>query len=130
MSLLIDTHILIWLLAGSPYLTQDLQATLANRRNTLLLSVASTWEIAIKVGIGKLELPPHLDAWLPAELEATGLRLLPIHLEHTLGVEALPHHHRDPFDRLLIAQAITEGLTLVTADRVFGLYDVPLIHAW
>jgi PIN domain nuclease of toxin-antitoxin system len=127
-SLLIDTHILIWLLAGSSRLSRDVQDTLANRRNTVFLSVASTWEMAIKVGLGKLDLPPGLHVWLPAELDSAGLRLLPIELEHTLGVEALPHHHRDPFDRLLIAQAISDGLTIVTADLVFDLYDVPLLH--
>lgn len=130
MNLLIDTHILIWLLAGTSHLPSDIQTTLANRRNTVFLSAASTWEIAIKVGLGRLDLPPQLDAWLPAELDAAGLRLLPINLGHTLGVEALPPHHRDPFDRLLIAQAVADGLTIVTADRVFGLYDVPLIHVW
>lgn len=130
MNLLVDTHVLIWLLAGSSQLPRDVTATLASRRNTLFLSVASTWEIAVKTSLGKLELPPQLDAWLPAEIDAAGLRLLPIDLEHTLGVEALPHHHRDPFDRLLIAQALVDGLTIVTADRVFALYDVPLIHLW
>ena len=130
MNYLIDTHILIWLLAGSSRLTRDVQAALADRRNTVFLSVASTWEIAIKVGLGKLDLPPELHAWLPAELDAAGLRLLPIELEHTLGAEALPRHHRDPFDRLLIAQAMADGLTIVTADRMFGLYDVPLLHVW
>jgi PIN domain nuclease of toxin-antitoxin system len=126
-NLLIDTHILLWLLAGSPRLSNVLLATLANRRNAVFLSVASAWEIAIKVGLGKLDLPTNLHAWLPAELDAGGLRLLPISLEHVLGVEALPHHHRDPFDRLLIAQAIADGLTIVTQDRVFGLYDVALL---
>ena len=128
MSLLIDTHILIWLLAGSSRLTRDVQDTLANRRNIVFVSVASTWEMAIKVGLGKLDLPPELHVWLPTELDAAGLRLLPIEFEHTVGVEALPHHHRDPFDRLLIAQALADGLTLVTADRVFESYDVPLIR--
>ena len=130
MSLLIDTHILIWLLAGSAYLPRDVQVTLANRRHTVFLSVASTWEMVIKVGLGKLDLPPQLHTWLPAELDAAGLRLLPIALQHSLGVEALPHHHRDPFDRLLIAQAIADGLTIVTADQVFGMYDVPLLQIW
>jgi PIN domain nuclease of toxin-antitoxin system len=95
----------------------------------VFLSVASTWEIANKVALGTLDLPPQLHDWLPAELDAAGLRLLPINLTHTLGVEALPRHHRDPFDRLLIVQAIAEGLTIVTADRVFAMYDVPVIYA-
>jgi PIN domain nuclease of toxin-antitoxin system len=126
-NLLIDTHVLLWLLAGSPRLSSDTLATLADRRNAVFLSVVSTWEIAIKVGLGKLDLPPNLHAWLPAELDAAGLKLLTIDLEHSLGVESLPHHHRDPFDRLLIAQAVSDGLTIVTADRVFDSYDVPLL---
>jgi PIN domain nuclease of toxin-antitoxin system len=127
-SLLIDTHILLWLLVGSSRLPTEVYATLADRRNTVFLSVASTWEIAIKVGLGKLDLPVNLHAWLPQELDAAGVRLLPIELEHTLGVERLPHHHRDPFDRLLISQASTDGLTTVTADRVFGNYDVAVLR--
>jgi PIN domain nuclease of toxin-antitoxin system len=127
-SLLIDTHILLWLLVGSSRLTPVVQATLASRQNTVFLSVASTWEIAIKVGLGKLDLPPNLHAWLPAELDAAGLKLLSVDLKHSLGVEALPQHHRDPFDRLLIAQAVSDGLTIVTADRVFGHYEVPILH--
>jgi len=127
-SLLIDTQILLWLLVGSPRLTHDAYATLADRRNTLFLSVASTWEIAIKVGLGKLDLPVDLQAWLPGELDAGGVKVLPIRLEHTLGVEGLPLHHRDPFDRLIISQAATDGLTIVTADRVFAQYDVALLR--
>jgi PIN domain nuclease of toxin-antitoxin system len=127
-NLLIDTHILLWLLVGSPRVSSELLAILANRRNAVFLSVASTWEIAIKVGLGKLDLPSGLHTWLPAELDAADLRLLPISLAHSLGVAALPRHHRDPFDRLLIAQAVTDGLTIVTDDHVVGSYDVPLLQ--
>jgi PIN domain nuclease of toxin-antitoxin system len=86
--------------------------------------------MTIKVGLGKLELdlPPNLQEWLPTELDAAGIRLLPVALEHALGVEALPRHHRDPFDRLLIAQAMAHGLTIVTADHAFSLYDIPLLR--
>jgi PIN domain nuclease of toxin-antitoxin system len=127
-NLLIDTHVLLWLLAGSPRLSGDLLAILANRRNAVYVSVVSAWEIAIKVGLGKLDLPPELHVWLPAELDAAGLRLLPLSLEHALGVSCLPHHHRDPFDRLLIAQAVSAGLTIVTGDHIFGSYDVSLLQ--
>jgi PIN domain nuclease of toxin-antitoxin system len=129
-SFLLDTHILFWLLVGSRHLSRDVQATLASRQNSVFLSVASTWEIAIKVGLGKLDLPSDLQSWLPTEIDAAGLKLLPIHLSHTLRVAALPHHHRDPFDRLIIAQAMAQNLTIVTADRVFDLYDVPLLGIW
>jgi len=126
-NLLIDTHIFIWLLVASPRLPDAVRTVLANRRNSVYLSVASAWEMAIKVGVGKLDLPPNLQTWLPAELDAADIALVPIHLEHALGVETLPRHHRDPFDRLIIVQAMLEGLTIVTADRAFGLYDVPIL---
>lgn len=129
MNLLIDTHVLIWLLAASPHLPDHIRNTLADRRHTLYLSIASTWEMAIKVGLGKLDLPPNLLAWLPGELDAAGIRLLPIELEHALGVETLPHHHRDPFDRVMIAQALADGMTIVTADHEFAQYDVPILNA-
>ena len=126
MRLLIDTQILLWLLVASPRLTSDVYTALADRQNRVYLSAASTWELAIKVSLGKLDIPRNLAQWLPPELDAGGIRLLPVELDHALGVEHLPRHHGDPFDRLLIAQAIAEDLTIVTSDRAFGRYDVRL----
>ncbi|HZO25363.1 MAG TPA: type II toxin-antitoxin system VapC family toxin [Chloroflexota bacterium] len=128
MSFLLDTHVLIWLLAGSPRISTDLLNTLADPGHTIYVSTASAWEIAIKVGLGKLAVPSNLHDWLPAEIAAAGLTPLPIELRHALGVELLPSHHTDPFDRLLIAQAIAEDLTLVSADRAFDAYDVRLMR--
>lgn len=128
MSFLIDTHVLLWLLAGSPRIGEDLLNTLVDPGHTVYVSAASAWEMAIKVGLGKLGVPPDLQDWLPAEIAAAGLTLLPIELEHALGVERLPRHHTDPFDRLLIAQAITDDLTLISADRAFEAYDVRLVR--
>lgn len=127
MRLLIDTHILLWLLAGSARIPPDLYDLLADRQHTVFVSAVSAWEIAIKVGLNKLTVPTPLHAWLPAEIAAAGISVLPIQLGDALGVEQLPRHHTDPFDRLLIAQAQVGGLTLVSADRVFSQYDVPLI---
>jgi PIN domain nuclease of toxin-antitoxin system len=92
------------------------------------VSAASAWEIAIKAGLGKLDILPNLDHWLPAEIAAAGLTILPIQIEHALGVERQPRHHADPFDRLLIAQAVTDDLTLVSADRAFDAYGVRLLR--
>jgi len=128
MRFLIDTHILLWLLAGSTRISTDLARTLADTQNTVFISTASTWEIAIKVALGKLALPPDIGHWLPAELAAAGIKSLPVELAHSLGVERLPPHHADPFDRLLISQALAEDLMLVSADRVFAAYDVHLIR--
>jgi PIN domain nuclease of toxin-antitoxin system len=125
---LIDTHILLWLLAGSPRIGPDLANTLADPRHTVLVSAVSAWEIAIKRALGKLNVPPDLEHWLPAEIAAAGLNVLPIHIEHALAVERLPSHHADPFDRLLIAQALTGGLTIVSADHAFDHYDVALLR--
>lgn len=127
MRLLIDTQILLWLLIASRRLTSGVYAALADRQNSVYLSTASTWELAIKASLGKLDVPRNLAAWLPPELDAGGIQLLPIELEHALGVEHLPRHHGDPFDRLLIAQAIAEDLTIVTSDRAFSRYDVRLL---
>jgi PIN domain nuclease of toxin-antitoxin system len=128
MNFLLDTHVLLWLLAGSPRIGDDLYATLSDPRHTVYVSATSAWEIAIKVGLGKLDVPPDLHHWLPAEIAAAGLTVLPIGLDHALGVERLPSHHTDPFDRLLIAQAIADDLTLVSADRAFAAYDVRLLR--
>ena len=128
MKFLLDTHVLIWLLAGSTRVSPDLYDLLSNPVHAVYVSAASAWEIAIKVGLGKLEMPSNLEHWLPAEIAAAGLKVLPIQLDHALGVELLPRHHTDPFDRLLIAQAVAEDLTLVSADRAFDAYDVRLMR--
>lgn len=128
MRLLLDTQVVIWFLAGSARINADLRATLVDRNNAVFVSVVTGWELAIKVGLGKLQMPPDLRMWLPGELEASGLGVLPVSLQHALSVEPLPLHHRDPFDRLLIAQARAENMTLVTADPWFSQYDVRLLH--
>ena len=120
MRLLLDTNALLWLLAGDPRLgTQARQEVEAAAE--LVVSAASLWEIAIKVSIGKLAALPGL----PAVLAEAGVRRLGIEEEHLRRLESLPWHHRDPFDRLLVAQAQAEALTVLTADPAFGDYAVP-----
>ncbi len=99
---------------------------LGARSNDLLLSAASSWEIAIKYAIGKLPLPQPPSVYVPTRMETSGTTGLPIQHSHSLRVAELPRHHRDPFDRLLIAQAQVERLTIVTADRQLERYDVDI----
>jgi PIN domain nuclease of toxin-antitoxin system len=127
MELLLDTNALLWALAGDDRLGG---ATLhiRDRRNRVYASAVSAWEIAIKAGLGRLTLPPNIGTWLPSELAHAHFTPLPISIDHALGVERLPRHHSDPFDRLLIAQAIHETLAIVTSDALFDSYDVRVLR--
>jgi PIN domain nuclease of toxin-antitoxin system len=100
----------------------------ADGGSVLLLSAASSWEIAIKFAIGRLPLPEAPETYVPSRMVATGIESLPILHSHALRVAALPRHHDDPFDRLLVAQAQLEGLTVITADPVFDRYGVPVLR--
>jgi PIN domain nuclease of toxin-antitoxin system len=123
--LLLDTHPLLWWVTDNPDLSAEARRAIADRRNTIHVSVASIWEIAIKAGKGKLKLYEEFDRALDRE----PFSQLPILASHARAVRGLPHIHGDPFDRLLIAQARVEELTLVTRDPVIKRYDVPLLVA-
>lgn len=124
MKLLLDTHAFI-LFAGNPEgLTANTRAALADPANDLLLSLASPWEMQIKVGLGKLQLHKPPRELVQFEVDRGALALLPITLAHIDELSRLPSHHRDPFDRMIVAQARSEGLTLVSGDRNVRLYGV------
>lgn len=127
MRLLLDTHTFLWLVQGNPRLSTETIAAFVDARNELYLSVASVWEMAIKTGNGKLVLSDSLAILLDRWTKACEIQLLVIEKPHALAVAALPQHHRDPFDRLLIAQAMCEDLTLMSADSEFLKYGVPVI---
>jgi PIN domain nuclease of toxin-antitoxin system len=127
MKLLLDTHTFLWLVEGSPNLSAAAQAALADPANDLFLSVASVWELVIKVGNGKLTLSTPPDVFVTRWTAAYQLDLLPIQAAHALAVLPLPAHHKDPFDRILLAQATVEGMTLVSGDGKFAPYGVPLL---
>lgn len=127
MRLLLDTHIFLWLLS-SPERLGGALGTLEDPGNELLVSSASSWEIAIKVRLGRLELPGDPRRYVPDRLRAIGAEPLAIEHHHALGVVDLPMLHRDPFDRLLVAQARHLGLTIVTADAHIPRYDVRTIR--
>lgn len=107
----------------------DSLAVFRNVENTILLSPVSSWEIAIKHSLGKLSLPEKPSDFVASRMERDHIESLPIHHSHTLRTADLPFHHKDPFDRLLIAQAIVEGIPIMTADSNFDLYDVEVMPA-
>jgi len=123
--LLLDTHTLIWWLADDQTLSAEARGAIGDDRNQPFVSAVTAWEIAIKRASGKLDSPSDLEA----ALDASGLAQLPITVEHALATEVLPFHHRDPFDRMLIAQASVEGLTIVTRDARFAAYRVAVLPA-
>jgi PIN domain nuclease of toxin-antitoxin system len=124
MKLLLDTHTFLWWVAASGELSRKARSAVGSVRNECFVSVASGWEIAIKVSLGKLRIDGALDRFLPEQLAANGFQALAIDLKHTARVATLPFHHRDPFDRLLVAQALEEDLAMVTADPVIAKYGV------
>ena len=127
MKLLLDTHALIWAMEDNPRLSDDAIAAISQVEWACFVSVVSLWEMAIKRSLGKLRLP---DTWLQ-ELEDSrrdnGLGLLPVSAAHCGRIDGLPFHHRDPFDRMLVAQALEEGLSIVSADANLDAYGVERI---
>ena len=126
MRLLLDTHVLLWALSSPEKLSPATASALAHPANEVFVSAASAWEIAIKQSLKKLDLPEPAAIWLPNAVAQTGFTWMPITPEDALRVGALPWHHRDPFDRMLIAQA-SVGYTLVSRDSRLREYGVPLL---
>lgn len=124
MTLLLDTHALFWFCQNDPSLSGPARMLMEDPANRILVSMASCWEVAIKAGLHKLTLGESSRTYLVNALASTGFELFPITLEHATAVETLPLHHRDPFDRLLIAQAISENIPIVSADAIFDQYPV------
>lgn len=127
MKLLLDTHVVLWASSSAERISEAARAAIADRSNHVFVSVVTGWEIAVKQAIGKLILPKPAQLWLPGEIEALGYDALALDMEAALGVGSLPLHHRDPFDRLLIAHAIATGCTVVTHDEVFRSYGVNVL---
>jgi PIN domain nuclease of toxin-antitoxin system len=123
MKLLLDTHTFLWFLDDSPQLSQKGKALL-EADNALLLSIASLWEIAIKLRLGKLTVAVPIEVLMTQQFTQNDIELLPITVAPLLVVSTLPLHHRDPFDRLLIAQAMVEQMPIVSADPAFDAYPV------
>ena len=129
MNILLDTHVFIWWVRNSARLGKQARMLIQDRETRIWVSCASIWEISIKAALGRLDvLDPIVDE-LPRELEKSGFGLLAVNLDHALAVRALPLHHKDPFDRMLIVQAQCEGLTLMTSDPWMRAYNVRTIDA-
>jgi len=121
MNNLLDTHALIWFFEGSNRMSATARSQIENPANTNFVSVVSFWEIAIKISIGKLEMDLSMED-LQRLIWENGMEILPIKIEHTFLLRNLPYHHKDPFDRLLITQALVEKLTLISCDGIFNKY--------
>jgi|SRR5215813_12013953 PIN domain nuclease of toxin-antitoxin system len=127
MKLLLDTHIFIWSDEEPERIPQPQLSAMEDETNDLVLSVASVWEMQIKIQIGKLKLRMPLQEIIDEYQSVNDLQILPIEYKHILALDQLPFHHKDPFDRLIIAQAIAEDFTLVSADPKFSAYAVKLM---
>lgn len=127
MRLLLDTHALIWFCEGKPSLSSRAQTAMEDAANECFVSHATAWEMAIKLNLGKLQLDLEYSVIFPGVLHANGFSMLPPSLDHYQALISLPAHHGDPFDRLLIAQAQVEGLTIVSGDAHFPAYGVPVL---
>jgi PIN domain nuclease of toxin-antitoxin system len=121
---LLDTHALLWWLSGDPALTRTAARIIADTRNTVVVSAASAWEIAIKVRLGKLHTAANLMSDFCSQMEREGFDLLAISAEHGVRGGLLPGLHKDPFDRMLIAQSQAENMPVITSERVFDSYGV------
>jgi len=126
--ILIDTHIFLWLFLEPERFTKTAIEFVKNRKeNEFYLSHASSWEVSIKFGAGKLKLPKPPELFIPQRMQRSGYLHLPIELEHALNVHSLPQIHRDPFDRLIVSQAKLENMSILTADPIFSKYGVNAI---
>lgn len=129
MRVLLDTQVWLWMQSAPGRLGARSLEIVADPENELLLSAASSWEIAIKYALGKLPLPVPPPEYVPGRMHASGTGALPITHTHALHVASLPAHHRDPFDRLLVAQAQVESLPILTADPQIGRYELEVLAA-
>ncbi len=127
MQALLDTSAFLWFISGSDRLSNTARNHIADFNNELVISIASLWEIAIKTSIGKLELLSPFEQLIPVQLEKNNIEILPIEMDHLTATISLEFHHRDPFDRLIIAQGITEQIPVITSDSFFNKYPIDVI---
>ena len=124
MNLLLDTHIFLWFVFADAALNNYARSLIEDQANTKFVSMVSLWEMAIKHSIGKLPLTLPFPEFMEQQLQEGGFILLPVNFDHTAQVSSLPLHHRDPFDRLIIAQSMAEGMAIVSANGAFDAYSV------
>ena len=127
MKALLDTHVFLWWCLEDARISAPAEKIIRTGANQLFLSAASVWEMVVKCQLGKLELPKSSDRFITEELAKNRIQTLPIEASHALRLTSLPLRHKDPFDRILIAQSLTEGMPVITGDSAFGKYDVDVI---
>jgi PIN domain nuclease of toxin-antitoxin system len=124
MRFLLDTHTFLWFALNDPKLSHEALTLIIEPAHHILISPASYWEIAIKVSIGKYQIPGSFQTWMEHQLEVNSFEVLPITIAHAARVTTLPFHHRDPFDRLLAAQALAEEIPIISNDAILDAYSV------
>jgi PIN domain nuclease of toxin-antitoxin system len=122
--ILLDTQAFLWIISDAPELSKKAKKIFLDQENDLFLSLASIWEMAIKSSLGKLKLKQPIEKFFPAQLQENSISQLDISFRHVVGVTSLPFHHRDPFDRLIISQAIQENLPILSCDEAFDTYNI------
>ncbi len=127
MKYLLDTHVFLWWINDDPLISAEAREIIEEGEHTLYLSAASGWEMAVKAKLGKLKVPDDLEAFVLEQMFKNAISLLPVQMNHALHVHTLPNFHRDPFDRIIIAQAQLEGLPLLSADSQMGKYRIEVI---
>lgn len=127
MAILLDTNALLWHVAGHPRLSTTAKMWIDDPAQDVVVSIASLWEITIKTSLGKLQLATPLAVFIQQHILRSDVKLLPIEPTHLLTLSTLPHHHRDPFDRLIVAQALEENLPLVSSDNALDVYGIQRI---
>ncbi len=127
MRLIFDTHTLLWIVTNDSKLSKKAKSLFLNSKNEILFSFASIWEMAIKINLGRLSIDQSLKEFIKHHIKGNDIKLLSIELNHILLLENLPHHHRDPFDRLLICQAIAENIPIISSDKDLDLYLIKRI---
>jgi PIN domain nuclease of toxin-antitoxin system len=121
MKLLLDTHALIWFYENAPELSAQAKTAIEDPANESFASLTSFWEMSIKMGVGKLSISAPLEKFVE-DVTNNGIQLLPVEMKHIIHYQTLPFHHRDPFDRMIVAQVLTEGMNIVSADKIFDEY--------
>lgn len=128
MKLLLDSQIFVWMFSGSSRLKPHLREFITDRKNSLFISIVTPWELQIKEQSGKFVVDGTIEGFMQLHCYPNDVAILPIQTNHIWTLKQLPLHHRDPFDRIMIAQAIAEGMIMVSADRTFPLYPVKLLN--
>jgi len=128
MKYLLDTHTLLWIVTNDPRLSKKAKSLYLNSENLIFFSITSLWELTIKISLKKLSIDEPLNEFIQIHIKGNDIKFLNIQVPHILLLENLPYHHRDPFDRLIIAQSIHEDITILSSDKIFDLY--PIKRVW